>query len=257
MKIAIVQSDIAWEDKPANFVRITTLLRAARLAPGTLAVLPELFATGFTMNTEALAENPGEATEQFLSATAKELGIGILAGAAMRADVGRARNKALVFSPEGALTASYAKQRPFTLGGERDHYTAGGQSCVFDWQGVSVSPFVCYDLRFPELFRAAAAEHRPELFVVIANWPDKRIHHWTRLLQARAIENQAYVVGVNRVGRDPSHNYPGHSAVIDCHGEILASAGDQECVVTATLDLAALREYRRGLPFLNDLKPAG
>jgi predicted amidohydrolase len=163
------------------------------------------------------------------------------------------RNKALVFSGDGVLAAFYAKQRPFTLGGEREHYAAGDRGVVFSWAGTMVSPFVCYDLRFPELFRAVAAEHRPEVFVVIANWPEKRIRHWTRLLQARAIENQAFVIGVNRTGRDPNHVYCGRSAVVDPHGELIAEAGAGEAVVGCHLDLGGLREYRRGLPFLDDL----
>ena len=120
-----------------------------------------------------------------------------------------------------------------------------------------VSPFVCYDLRFPELFRAAAAEHKSELFVVLANWPDARIHHWTRLLQARAIENQAYVVGVNRIGADPNCSYAGHSLIIDPHGNILAAAGGREGAISERLDLVSLRAYRQAWPFLSDLKRAG
>ena len=118
----------------------------------------------------------------------------------------------------------------------------------------TVSPFICYDLRFPEIFRTAAASHRPELYVVIANWPEKRILHWVRLLQARAIENQAYVVGVNRIGTDPYYHYPGRSLILDPHGEIVADAGADEGVLRACLDLASLRKYREGLPFLKDMR---
>jgi omega-amidase len=116
-----------------------------------------------------------------------------------------------------------------------------------------VSPFVCYDLRFPELFRDAARKSRPELFVVIANFPKKRIQHWTRLLQARAIENQAYVMGVNRIGTDPYYEYSGDSIIVDPDGEILANAGSEERYISAELDLAKLTKYRSGLPFLNDM----
>ncbi len=254
MNVAAVQFDIAWEDKRENFARVTRLLRGAPPAAGTLVVLPELFATGFTMNAGNMAEEPGGAIEQFLAGTAREFGIGIVAGAAMRGRDERVRNKALVFSADGTLAAYYAKQQPFTLGGEREHYTAGEHGMVFPWAETTVSPFICYDLRFPELFRAVAAHHRPEVFVVIANWPDKRIRHWTRLLQARAIENQAFVIGVNRTGCDPNHVYCGRSAVIDPQGELIAEAGEAESVVNCQLDLGGLREYRRGLPFLEDLE---
>jgi predicted amidohydrolase len=145
--------------------------------------------------------------------------------------------------------------RPFTVGGESLHYLAGERPATFEWAGCRVAPLICYDLRFPELFRASTAQCKPELFVVIASWPEKRILHWQRLLQARAIENQAYVVGVNRVGTDPYYAYCGRSLVADPQGEILADAGGAEGVVSAELDLEALRKYREGLPFLDDIRP--
>jgi len=206
------------------------------------------------MDTAAIADPYGGETEQFLAAAAKEFGVCIVAGAAMRAEDGRVRNKALVFSSDGKPLAFYAKMQPFTLGGESQHYAAGNHPVVFDWRGWSVAPFICYDLRFPEIFRAATGARQPHLFVVIASWPVKRIHHWTRLLQARAIENQAYVVGVNRCGRDPQHVYNGRSAIVDFHGEIIADRGDEEGTIQAQLDLAKLQDYRRDLPFLADLR---
>lgn len=254
MNVLTLQTDIAWEDKRANFANAHRLLAAARAAPGSLAVLPEMFATGFTMNTTGMAEPYGGETEQFLSQTAKEFGLWVVAGAAMRGRDGRARNKALVFSPKGDLAAFYAKRRPFTPGGESAHYVAGEKAAAFHWEDCTVSPLVCYDLRFPELFREAARSFRPELFVIIANWPEKRILHWVRLLQARAIENQAYVVGVNRVGSDPYYAYTGRSLIIDYQGEILADAGEQEGWVNCELDLNKLRQYRQGLPFLDDMR---
>ncbi len=209
VNVIALQFDIAWENKAANFDEVRRRLTDARPEKDSLVVLPEMFATGFTMNTGAMAETCGGETEQFLARTAKESGIFLLAGAAMRG---------------------------------------------LRWGDCTVSPFVCYDLRFPEIFRQAAAAHRPELFVVIANWPEKRIQHWIRLLQARAIENQACVVGVNRIGNDPYYAYGGHSLIIDPLGEILADAGTREGSIQAKLDLANLRKYREGLPFLADMR---
>ncbi len=255
VNVIAIQFDIAWENKAANFKKVRDLLGQAKPASDSLVVLPEMFATGFTMNTKTMAEAYGGETETFLAGCSQSFGVWIVAGVPMRNGHGISRNKALVFSPEGKLAAYYSKMRPFTLGGEADHYTAGKGPIVFQWGECMVSPFVCYDLRFPEIFRQAAAQSKPQLYTVIASWPEKRIHHWVRLLQARAIENQAYVVGANRVGKDPYYNYPGRSIIVDPNGEIIADAGDQETIIHATLDLAMLAKYRAGLPFLADMKP--
>jgi len=254
VNVVAVQFDIAWENKPVNFEKVARLLSEAVPAKDSLVVLPEMFATGFSMNTTATAEAYGGETEQFLGRTAREFGVFLLAGAAMRGRDELARNKALVFSPNGALVAFYAKMRPFTVGGESQHYVAGEHPVVFKWADCAVSPFICYDLRFPEIFREAAAAHRPELFAVIANFPEKRIQHWVTLLQARAIENQAYVVGVNRIGTDPYYGYGGRSLIVSPQGDIIADAGNREGSISAPLDLAGLRHYRQGLPFLDDLR---
>lgn len=255
MNVIALQLDIAWENKQENFARVTRLLQKAAPVKGSLVALPEMFATGFSMHAEQIAEAYKGETESFLASKAREFGIYVLGGAAMRGRDGRARNKALLFSPAGELAGYYAKMRPFTLGGEAEHYTAGEKPTALSLAGCTMSPFVCYDLRFPELFRQAAAAHRPELFVIIANWPEKRIVHWIRLLQARAIENQAYVVGVNRVGQDPYYTYTGRSLIVDFNGEILSDAGEAEGFIQAQLDLDTLRKYRQGLPFLSDLHP--
>ncbi len=254
MKLLGLQFDIAWENKFRNFEKVRSLLTSASVEKGSLVVLPEMFATGFSMNTGTIAEPYGGDTEKFLAGLAKDFGAYVIGGAAMSAKDGRSRNKALCFSPDGKLIAWYAKMRPFTPGGEAEHYTPGERTAVFGWGECNVSPFVCYDLRFPELFRQAAATHRPELFAVIASWPDKRIHHWTRLLQARAIENQAYVIGVNRIGTDPHYEYSGQSAIVDPDGNLIVEAGDRETFIQADLNLENLRKYRSGLPFLADMR---
>ena len=254
MNLVALQFDIAWEDKPANFEKVRRLLAQAAPERESLVALPEMFATGFSMNAPVIAESYGGETEQFLSATAKQLGIFLIGGAAVRGRDGQTRNKALVFDPNGQLVAFYAKMRPFTPGGESDHYIRGEHPIAFRFGECTASPFICYDLRFPELFRQSVLAHLPHLFVVIANWPAKRIAHWTRLLQARAIENQAYVLAVNRVGHDPYYEYPGHSLIVDFNGDILADAGEGEGVIQAQVDLETLRKYRQGLPFLADMR---
>jgi len=249
-----LQFDIAWENKAANFETVRRMLAEAAPEKDSLVVLPEMFATGFSMNTEAIAEAAGGETEQFLSQMARDFGVCMIGGAAIRGRDGRARNKALVFSPTGELLAFYAKMQPFAPGGEAQHYAAGERPVTFRWADCVVSPFICYDLRFPEIFREAAATHRPELYVLIASWPEKRINHWETLLKARAIENQAYVVGVNRIGNDPYYAYNGQSAIIDPHGLVLADAGERVGCIGAKLDLPTLRKYREGLPFLADMR---
>lgn len=253
LKLIAVQTDIAWENKIANFAKVRSLVSAAAPAKGALIVLPEMFATGFTMNADAMAEDYGGPTEQFLSELARAHECWVHGGAPMRGKNGTARNKALTFGPDGQLISFYAKMRPFSPGNEHQFYQAGTGPRTFEWAGICVAPFICYDLRFPELFRQAAKAHRPELFTVIASWPEKRAEHWVKLLQARAIENQAYVAGVNRVGQDPYYNYSGRSMVVSPQGEIIAEAGAGEGVVTAELDIENLKHYRQGLPFLNDL----
>src|ERR1041385_4249753 len=143
MQIAAVQFDIAWENKQANFSAVRRLIEAAQLEPNALVALPEMFATGFSMNTDAIAEDYGGETEQFLAGLAIEFQIFVIGGVAMRGRDGRARNKALIFSPTGELLAFYAKMKPFTPGGENSHYTAGKQPVVFQWNECKVAPFIC------------------------------------------------------------------------------------------------------------------
>jgi omega-amidase len=253
MWVACCQFDIAWEDKPANFAKVRALLAGAKLRRGTLVALPEMSFTGFSMDVARLAEPAGGESERFLRDTAREFGVWLVGGVAGVDQEGRARNQLIVFSPEGAEVKRYAKMQPFTPGKEAQHYIAGDSVMTFRAGEILVAPFICYDLRFPELFRMAAWQ-KPGLFVVIANWPEARIAHWVKLLQARAIENQAYVIGVNRCGSDPELRYNGRSLIANPHGEIIADAGDGEGVLTAEIDFVSLEDYRRNLPFLGDMR---
>ncbi|MFN0068858.1 MAG: nitrilase-related carbon-nitrogen hydrolase [Limisphaerales bacterium] len=253
--VVLVQHDIAWESPAENFARVERLLAATPPPPGALVVLPEMFATGFSMNAAAIAEPEAGPTERFLTDLARRHGVTVLAGRAGRAAAGF-QNLAVAMAPNGAAQARYAKRQTFTPGGESAAYAAGGAPASFAWAGLTAVPFICYDLRFPEHFRAATRRWRPELLVVIASWPGQRIAHWDALLAARAIENQAFVVGVNRSGCDPHFQYPGHSRVLGPDGRLLADAGEHEAVVSATLEVGGLRDYRRKLPFLEDQRAA-
>jgi predicted amidohydrolase len=254
MNVFCCQFDIAWENPKANFARIRALLEEVKPGPGSLVVLPELCATGFSMNVAQIADPEGGVTEQFLAACARDWKVYVLGGAVVRGEDGWGRNQALAFSPESQLLARYSKMQPFTLGGESAHYRAGTAPVVFQWHNALVAPLICYDLRFPEVFRAAV-RLGAQVFTVIANWPVVRVQHWVTLLQARAIENQAWVVGVNRCGTDPKHIYPGRSLVVNPHGEIVASAGDAPGVTAATIDIDAVTHWRRDFPALKDMRP--
>ncbi len=246
-----VQLDIAWENKDVNFRKVRALVEAAAPAAGSLVVLPEMFATGFSMNLAATRQGPAREDESFLAGLAREHGVFVVGGVVSSGAGAMGRNEAVVFSPDGALLARYAKIHPFSLGGEAQGHERGAEIVTFEWGGFVVAPFVCYDLRFPEIFRAAA-RRGASLFVVIALWPVKRQQHWLTLLQARAIENQAYVVGVNRVGAEPDFSYSGRSVVVDPHGVIIADAGEREHVLAAALDCEVVAAWRRDFPALRD-----
>lgn len=253
MQIIGLQLDIAWEDKQANHDKVRRLLDAAAPSPGALVLLPEMFATGFSLNVTGISESESHQSEGVLAEVAREYAVFIIGGIVTTGDDGRGRNEAVVVSPDGVEVARYCKMHPFTYGGETRHYGAGEKSLVFDWNGCTVAPFICYDLRFPEIFRRSVRQGA-QLYAVIANWPTSRVEHWITLLRARAIENQAYVAGVNRCGLDPHLEYPGRSIIVDPRGEVIADAGSEEGSVSATLDLAALAEYRAAFPFLADMR---
>ena len=255
MHIACVQLDIVWEDKKANYAKVHALIESAAVPKESLVILPEMFATGFSLNVSATAEGEelGCETANFLSGTAKEFGIYLMAGVVTRGPGGKGCNEAVTFDPAGNQISRYQKIHPFTLGGESEHHAPGSNVAVFPCRDFIVSPFVCYDLRFPEVFRAGV-RRGAQLFTVIANWPLPREAHWVALLKARAIENQAYVAGVNRAGKDPRYTYFGRSLIIDPHGEVLVDAGKEECVVEAEIQLATLLDYRRDFPALADMR---
>lgn len=253
MVVAGVQLDIAWEDKVANHAKVRDLVAAAKLPKGALVLLPEMFATGFSMNVSGIAEAPGGMTEAFFASLAMEQGVYVAGGVVVRAPDGRGLNQSLTVGPDGAVVARYSKIHPFSYAGETNHYAPGTETLTYSWGGASVSPFVCYDLRFPEVFRNAAKKGA-QVLTVIANWPEPREAHWLALLKARAIENQAFVVGVNRCGRDPKLAYSGRGQVIDPRGNILADGGNGEGVFSAELDLASLLQYRKDFPALQDMR---
>jgi omega-amidase len=257
VKLYCCQTDITWENKVANYARSQNLLAATKPERGSLVLLPEMFATGFSMNVPAVQESPKAETEKFLAHLAQDFGVFVIGGVVTTAPDSRGYNQAVVVAPDGKQLARYSKMQPFTLGGESKNYMAGDQPAFFSWteggQEIKVSPFICYDLRFPEVFRSAVRKGA-QLFTVIANWPVTRIHHWVTLLQARAIENQAYVAGVNRCGTDPKYTYNGRSLIVDPHGTILVEAGDSECIIGADINPEVVTKWRSDFPALSDMR---
>ncbi len=254
MRVTCVQFDIAWQDKPANFAKVRTLLAGANACEaGGLIVLPEMFSTGFSMDVQSAAEGLPAPAEGFLAEFARRYGCYALGGVVNTASDGRGLNEAVLIGPAGRHLMRYAKMHPFSYAGESEHFAPGEAPVVAEIAGTSLSPFICYDLRFPEVFRAASLAGA-EVLVVISNWPASRSEHFHALLTARAIENQAWVVGVNRVGSDPNVRYSGGSVVIDPFGRTVADAGDGETVLSTEMDVQALRQYRQEFPVLADAR---
>jgi omega-amidase len=255
MYIAGVQLDIAWEDKGANYEKVRGLIAAAKIPRGALIALPEMFSTGFSMRVAEIAQSEKRETEDFMASLAREHGIFVCGGVVVQGADGRGLNQSVTFNPAGDLIARYSKIHPFSYGKEAMHYTGGSEVILHTAGDIKVAPFVCYDLRFPEIFRTAVKKGA-QLYTVIANWPEAREAHWLALLKARAIENQAFVIGVNRCGRDPKLAYSGRSQLLDPRGHVLAEGGSHEGVFGAEIDLASLLSYRKEFPFLQDMKDA-
>ena len=250
VRVALAEYDIGWHSPEGSLSRAAICVARAASTGARLVVLPEMCATGFTMEPEDWAETIEGPVFSRFRALALKHDVWIIAGIAMR-DAGY-HNVAAVFDPSGNLASSYSKQRLFSPSDEHDHYVTGTTPVVVDIDGVRVSPFICYDLRFPELFRAVAPV--ADLLVVIANWPSVRRAHWDALLPARAIENLAYVVGVNRTGDGGGIAYDGGSAAYDPWGK--PAAVRMAVASPSIVDVSAARvaSVRAKYPFLEDIR---
>ena len=250
MKVAGLQHDIVWEDRDANFERLAPMIAGAAADGARLVVLTEMFSTGFSMDTGRVAElHPGPSAA-FLAAQAREHGVWVCGSCPERpAAEARPFNQLVLAGPDGAMHR-YAKIHPFGYGAEPEHYAAGDAFLTVDVEGVRCTFFVCYDLRFADEFWPLAPA--TDCYVIVANWPRQRRAHWSALLVARAIENQAFVVGVNRVGTGDGLTYVGDSVILDPLGDPVAVAGDGECVIAAEVDPERVRAVRAKFPFLAD-----
>ncbi len=254
LRVAAIQHDVAFEDRAATLAYLGPLLVAAAGTGARLLVLTEMFATGFSMAPEKVAEPEDGPSTEFLRTSAADLGLWLAGSVPIHpGGGGRPVNRFLLAGPSGELE-HYDKIHPFSYSGEHEHYAAGTRRVTFTVEGVRVTPFVCYDLRFADEFWAMA--EATDCYVVVANWPAARRAHWQALLVARAIENQAYVVGVNRVGEGGGLHYAGDSRIVDPLGEVLAAGAGGETILLADVDPAVVAEARKRYPFLADRRPS-
>jgi predicted amidohydrolase len=248
MRIAAVQHDIVWEDRDANFDRLAPQVARAVGAGAELVLLTETFSTGFSM-TPGIGEPEGGPSSQFLAAQAAEHGVWV-AGTCPEIDTdGELPYNSFVLAGPDGTAHRYRKLHPFAS--ERDRFRSGEGPVTVQVGDLRVTPFICYDLRFADVFWQTGPG--TDVFLVPANWPGARRHHWTTLLQARAIENQAYVVGGNRVGTaGDGTEHTGDSRIISPMGELLATASGVETIVLADVDPAEVAATRDRFQFLKD-----
>ena len=225
----------------------------AKKAEAELLVLPEMFSTGFSMNTSVTAESLDGVTPTLLRTLARKLGLAMVGGFVLLREEGGPQNVSLAVDANGNDLALYAKIHQIGLLGEDQSYESGDWPVPFSLGALDACCFICYDLRFPELFRLVV--DRCELIMIVASWPAVRQLHWDLLLRARAVEGQCFVLGVNRVGQGGDLNFVGGSAIIDPLGQVIAHGGDKEGLIVADIDPAKVAEVRSSMPFLKDRKP--
>lgn len=248
MRVAAVQHDICWEDRDATLAKLEPVVHAAA-SESDLVVLAEMFGVGFTMNTDLVAEPVDGPTTQWLLEQASTHDVWIGGSAPIVLDgADRPSNVFVLASPAGEVHR-YAKRHLFSFAGEHEHYLPGAERVTVDVDGVRVSPTICYDLRFADSFTPIADD--TDLYLVVASWPDTRSHHWRTLLAARAIENQAYVAGVNRVGAGGGLRYDGGTRIVDPMGAV-SSAHSGEVWIGHDIDPAMVAKVRAELPFIVD-----
>jgi omega-amidase len=253
MKLAAAQMDIAWHDRAVNHQKVRQMAGQAKKAGAELLVLPEMFSTGFSMNTSLTAESLDGVTPTLLRTLARELALAIVGGFVLLREGGGPQNVSLAVDAKGNDLALYAKIHQIGLLGEDQSYESGDWPVPFSLGALDACCFICYDLRFPELFRLVV--DRCELIMIVASWPAVRQLHWDLLLRARAVEGQCFVLGVNRVGQGGDLNFVGGSAIIDPLGQVIAHGGDKEGLIVADIDPAKVAEVRSSMPFLKDRKP--
>lgn len=251
LRILMVQAQLRWKDPAANRDHLASLLQQAE-GSFDLAIFPETFTTGFLGDTDLPEEDMSGATVQWMKEMSRQHQA-TMTGSAVIVEQGKRYNRLIWVTPEGqeeGTVQHYDKRHLFAFGGENQRYVAGHQRLVWNWRGWRINPQICYDLRFPVWCRN---RNDFDLQLFVANWPEKRLAHWIKLLQARAIENQAYVIGINRVGEDGNGlAYPGRSQAFDPLGNELADLPGTEQIRLVTIELQQVADVRSQFPFQAD-----
>ncbi|MBN2517357.1 MAG: carbon-nitrogen family hydrolase [Candidatus Altiarchaeota archaeon] len=249
MRIALAQMDIAWENKEANKKKCADFIREAAQRKCQLIIFPEMCLTGFSMNVDGIADKDSKDFDWFKGQAVKNR-IAIGFGLVEKDKDGRGRNEFSLVDKRGKELFRYTKLHSFSYEKEDKFYREGEEILSAELEGVKISPFICYDLRFPEIFQAASK--KSQLLIVIANWPKPRREHWMGLLKARAIENQAYVAGLNRVGSGGGREYSGDSLIVDPLGNAIAQVGEGGGLLEAEIDANFVGEVRERFRFKKD-----
>jgi predicted amidohydrolase len=246
INVTLIQANIIWEDKNSNLKKYQEQID--KIESTELIVLPEMFTTGFSMNPKDISETMNDGTIQWMKDNASKMNSAICGSIIIEED-GKYFNRFIWVNPDGSIH-QYDKKHLFSFAGENKNYTAGNEKIIIEYKGWKICPLICYDLRFPVWSRNSEDY---DLLIYVANWPAKRKLAWKSLLVARAIENQCYVIGVNRVGKDENnHYYSGESSLINALGETLYTNSHIEDVYTTSISKYELNKIRNQLPFLND-----
>lgn len=252
MKVGLVQMDITWQNATVNLKKCESYLVEAKESNVELLIFPEMTMTGFSMDADAVLIEYKNVLPK-MQELASKYQIAVIFGNVDKSGE-QAANQNVAIDQNGNIIWNYTKIHPFSFSGEDNFYIKGDKVVRKEVLGMIVSPFICYDLRFPEIFQVASKS--AHVIVVIANWPKARIEHWDTLLSSRAIENQAYIVGVNRTGIGNGIEYNGHSAVFSPLGERLTQLTEKPCILTIDLDIENVLSYRENFRVKNDRNEA-
>ncbi|MCP4458471.1 MAG: amidohydrolase [Cytophagales bacterium] len=253
LKCTLIQTELLWEDVKGNLAILSTKIKEIP-KPTDLIILPEMFSTGFSMTPKNLAENMNGQTVEWMQARAESANATIM-GSCIIEEKGHYFNRFIAANSDGTIS-TYDKKHLFTLVGEDKEYSSGNKRLILEVNGWRIRPLICYDLRFPVWARSRKSKdsiYEYDVLIYMANWPTPRINVWDTLLKARAIENQAYCIGLNRLGIDGNNlEYPGHSTVCDFGGNLVEDLGSEDIIKIITLERASMEEFRMRFPFQED-----